>query len=96
MNILDLNMYKVVHLKYYKYLNKAAQHSHSKGQLILKAIYGQLTSPKKRTDEFVLFAFLLLTANKSKFVGSFIGRIYGLPICFLILSDLYHVPMCDC
>ena len=27
-----------------------------KGQLISKAIYGQLTSPKKRTDEFDLFA----------------------------------------
>ena len=36
----------------------------SKGQLISKAIYGLLTSPKKRTDEFVLFAFLLCTANK--------------------------------
>ena len=28
-----------------------------KGQLISKAIYGLLTSPKTRTDEFVLFAF---------------------------------------
>ena len=27
------------------------------GQLISKAIYGQLTSPKKPTDEFILFAF---------------------------------------
>ena len=36
-----------------------------KGQLISKAIYGLLTSPKKRTDEFVLFAFLLFTENKS-------------------------------
>ena len=37
----------------------------NKGQLISKATYGLLTSPKKRTDEFVLFAFLLFTANKS-------------------------------
>ena len=36
-----------------------------KGQLISKAIYGLLTSPKKPTDDFVLFAFLLFTANKS-------------------------------
>ena len=36
-----------------------------KGQLISKAIYDLLTSPKKRTDEFVLFAFLLFTADKS-------------------------------
>ena len=36
-----------------------------KGQLISKATYGLLTSPKKQMDEFVLFAFLLLTVNKS-------------------------------
>ena len=29
----------------------------AKGQLISKEIYGLLTSPKKRTDEFDLFAF---------------------------------------
>ena len=49
-----------------------------KGQLISKAIYGLLTSPKKRTDKFVLFAFLLLAANKSKsfvcFLGEFTAR----------------------
>ena len=28
-----------------------------KGQLISKAIYGLVTSPKKRADEFVSFAF---------------------------------------
>ena len=39
--------------------------SSPKGQLISQAVYGQLTSPKKRTGEFVLFAFLLFTANKS-------------------------------
>ena len=33
----------------------------TKGQLISKAIYGLLTSSKKRTDEFDLFAFLLFT-----------------------------------
>ena len=37
----------------------------AKGQLISKAIYVQLTSPKKRTEKFALFAFLLSTANKS-------------------------------
>jgi hypothetical protein len=31
----------------------------------LKAIYGLLTSPKKQTDEFALFGFLLFTENKS-------------------------------
>ena len=45
-----------------------------KGQLILKAIYGLLNSPKKQTDEFVLFAFLLLTANKSNLPVLFLGE----------------------
>ena len=34
-----------------------------KGQLISKANDGLLTSPKKRTDEFVLFTFLLFMAS---------------------------------
>ena len=45
-----------------------------KGQLISKAIYGLPTSPKKRTDEFVLFAFLLFTANKSNSSVRFLGE----------------------
>ena len=47
---------------------------HAKGQLISKAIYGLLTSPKQRTDEFVLFAFLLFTANKSNSSVHFLGE----------------------
>ena len=35
----------------------------TKGQLISKAIYGLLTSPKKWTEEFVLFAILPFTAQ---------------------------------
>ena len=46
----------------------------TKGQLISKAIYGLLTSPKKRTDKFVLFAFLLFTANKSNLFVHFLGE----------------------
>ena len=38
----------------------------TKGQLILKADWRAIDSPKKRTDEFVLFAFLLFTVNKKK------------------------------
>ena len=38
---------------------------HYKGQLISKADWRAIDSPNKRTDEFVLFAFLLFTANKS-------------------------------
>ena len=40
----------------------------------MKAIYGLLTSPKKWTDEFVLFAFLLFTANKSNSSVRFLGE----------------------
>ena len=46
----------------------------SKGQLISKPIYDLLTSPKKRTDEFDLFAFLLFTANKSNSSVHFFGE----------------------
>ena len=45
-----------------------------KGQLISKASYGLLTSPKKRRDKFVLFAFLLFAANKSNSSVRFLGE----------------------
>ena len=45
-----------------------------KGQLISKADWGAIDSPKKRTDEFVLFAFLLFTANKSNSFVRFFGE----------------------
>ena len=46
----------------------------TKGQLILKADWRAIDSPKKRTDEFVLFAFLLFTANKSNSSVRFLGE----------------------
>ena len=46
----------------------------AKGQLILKADWRAIDSPKKRTDEFVLFAFLLFTANKSNSYIQFLGE----------------------
>ena len=46
----------------------------TKGQLVSKAIHGLLTSPKKRTDEFDLFAFLLFTANKTNSSVRFLGE----------------------
>ena len=45
-----------------------------KGQLISKADWHAIDSPKKRTDEFVLFAFLLFTANKSNASVRFLGE----------------------
>ena len=46
-----------------------------KGQLISKAIYGLLTSPKKRTDEFDLFAVKSKKANKSNSSVRFLGEV---------------------
>ena len=63
----------------------------SKGQLISKADWRAIDSPKKRTGEFVLFAFLFFTANKSNSSVRFFWRIYGSPICFLKLTDLQDV-----
>ena len=45
-----------------------------KGQLISKADWCAIDSPKKRTDKFVLFAFLLFTANKSNSSVRFLGE----------------------
>ena len=45
-----------------------------KGQLISKADWRAIDSPKKRTDKFVLFAFLLFTANKSNSSVRFLGE----------------------
>ena len=45
-----------------------------KDQLISIAVYGLLTSHKKRRDEFVLFTFLLFTANKSNLSVRFLGE----------------------
>ena len=62
---------------------------HIKGQLISKADLRAIDSPKKRTDEFVLFAFFTLLSKQIKFVHMFFGRICGAPICFSVLSELY-------
>ena len=45
-----------------------------KGHLISKADWRAIDSPKKRTEEFVLFAFLLFTANKSNSSVCFLGE----------------------
>ena len=59
-----------------------------KGQLISKAIYGLLTSPKKNNGWICFICIFTLQGKQIKLVRLFFGRIYGLPICFLILSDL--------
>ena len=46
----------------------------SKGQLIPKADWRAKDSPKKPTNEFVLFAFLLFMANKSNSSVRFFGE----------------------
>ena len=46
----------------------------TEGQLISKADWRAIDSSKKRTDKFVLFAFLLFTANKSSSSVHFLGE----------------------
>ena len=58
-----------------------------KGQLISKAIYGLLTSPKKQTDK-VSFAFLLFTANKSNFLFVFWENLRLTDLLFGFISPL--------
>ena len=45
-----------------------------KGQLISKANYGLLTSPKKRMNEFVLFAMKSKKANKTNLLTCFLEK----------------------
>ena len=54
----------------------------SKGQKKTKADWGTLDSPKKWTNEFVLFAFLLFTTNKTNLYVRFLGESMACPICF--------------
>ena len=58
-----------------------------KVQLISKANWCAIDSPKKQTDEFVLFAFLPFTANKSNSSIRFLGESTARQ-SFLVLSDL--------
>ena len=65
-----------------------------KGRLILKADWRAIDSPKKRTDEFVLFAFLLFTANKSNSSVRFLGESTVRQYAFrfnLTFSHHYHM-----
>ena len=48
--------------------------STAKGQLILKADWRGIDSPKKRTDKFVSFSFLLFMANKSNLSLRLLGE----------------------
>ena len=56
------------------FLNKKENKETTKGHLISKANWRAMNSPKKRTDEFVLFAFLLFTAKKSNSSVRFLGE----------------------
>ena len=71
-----------------------------KGQLISKAIYGLVTSPKKRTDEFVLLSFFLFKANKSNSSICFLGESTARQFAFRFyltfkLSDLPQAISCS-
>ena len=53
-----------------------------KGQIKPKADRRTLDSPKKRTDELVLFAFLVVVANKTNSFVLFRGESTARPNCF--------------
>ena len=53
-----------------------------KCQLISKADWRDIVSPRKQTDEFVLFAFLLFTANKSNSSVRFLEESAARPSTF--------------
>ena len=48
---------------------------HTKGQLISKADWHAIDSPKKQTDEFVLFALKTKKAKKSNSSVRFLGEV---------------------
>ena len=61
----------------------------AKGQLILKADWRAINFPKEQTDEFVLFAFLLFTANKSSSSVHFLGESMARHYAFLFYLTIY-------
>ena len=68
-----------------------------KGQLISKADWRAIDSPKKWTDEFVLFAFSLFTANKSNSSVRFLGKFTARQSAFwnqLTFSELVTWVLC--
>ena len=54
----------------------------SEGQIKPKADWRAIDSPKKRTNKFVFFAFLLSTANKTNSFVRFLGESTTCHICF--------------
>ena len=64
-------------------------HAIAKGQLISKADWRAMDSPKKTNGQICFVCFFTLHGKQIKLVSSFFGRIYGSPICFSISSDLY-------
>ena len=54
----------------------------SKGQIKPKADWRAVDSHKKQTNEFVLFAFLLFTANKTNSFICLFGESTSRPNCF--------------
>ena len=53
-----------------------------KGQIKQKADYPTVDSPKKQMKEFVLFAILIFTANKTKSLVRFLVESMARPNCF--------------
>ena len=60
----------------------------AKGQIKPKADWRALDSPKKQMNEFVLFAYLLFTANKTNSFIPFFGESTVRPNCFLFFFNV--------
>ena len=64
--------------------------------MISTASYGLLTSPKKQTDEFVFFAFLLFTANKTNSPVCFLGEFSAHQSGFWFYLTISRDSVCSC
>ena len=53
-----------------------------KGQIKPKSDWRAIDSPKKQTNKFILFAFLLFMANKTNLFVRFLGESTARPNCF--------------
>ena len=61
-------------LKYVLHKYMACNIRHTKGKIKPKADWRAVDSPKKQINEFVLFAFLLFTTNKTNSFVRFLGE----------------------
>ena len=62
-----------------------------KGQIKPKADWRAIDSPKKQTNKQICFVCFFAFHNKQNKL--FLGRIYGIPKLFSVLSDFYFLSI---